>query len=50
MFDTNKLPALDLEVGAPGSARHTPVVAGQVIAGIIIGVVIAVTNDAVSAE
>ncbi|MDP5279885.1 hypothetical protein Q9Q95_13200 [Sphingomonas sp. DG1-23] len=48
MSDTNNLPALDLEVGAPGSARHTPVVAGQVIAGIVIGVVIAVTNDAVA--
>jgi hypothetical protein len=45
MLDTTKLPALDLEVGAPGSARHTPVVAGQIIAGIVIGIVIAVTND-----
>lgn len=44
MVRTQNLPTLELEVGAPNSSKHTPVVAGQIIAGIAIGIVIAVTN------
>lgn len=44
MLNVHTLPSLDLEVGAPGSAKHTPVVAGQIIAGIALGIIIAVTD------
>ena len=44
MINVQTLPALDLDVGAAGSTRHQPVVAGQILAGIVLGVVIAL-ND-----
>ena len=44
MINVQTLPGLDFEVGAAGSTRHQPVVAGQILAGIVLGVVIAVTN------
>ena len=45
MLDVNELPALDMEAGASGGSKHLPVVVGQVVVGIAIGVVIAVTNE-----
>lgn len=45
MINVNRLPSLDLEVGALGSAKHSPVIVGQIIAGIILGVVISVSNE-----
>ena len=44
MLKVNDLPQLDFEAGAEGTARHAPVVWGQIVAGIVIGVIIAV-ND-----
>lgn len=44
MIDVNNLPSLDFEAGARGSRAHSPVIEGQIIAGIVIGIVIAVTN------
>jgi hypothetical protein len=44
MINVNRLPTLDLEVAAQGSAKHSPVIVGQIIAGIVLGVVISVTN------
>ena len=43
-MDFNNLPHLEFEAGTPGSQKSTPVVLGQVVVGIIIGVVIS-TND-----
>lgn len=43
-MNTNDLPALEFEVATTGSMKHTPVIVGQIIAGIVIGVVIS-TND-----
>lgn len=45
MINSNHLPTLEFEVGAPGTAQHVPVVLGQVIVGVIIGIAIAVTNE-----
>ncbi|HEX8449268.1 MAG TPA: hypothetical protein VF652_06725 [Allosphingosinicella sp.] len=44
MINVNKLPTLDLEVGAEGSAKHSPVIVGQIAAGIVLGIIIAVSN------
>ena len=45
MKNFNELPQLSFEAGAPGSQKHTPVVLGQVVVGVIIGIVIATTNE-----
>ena len=45
MINTNALPALDMEVAVPGSMKHQPVVVGQVLLGIALGVVIAVRDE-----
>lgn len=43
-FDVNEMPALDCEVAAHGSYKEQPVAVGQIVAGIVIGVVIAVRD------
>lgn len=45
MVNVNKLPTLDFEVGVPGSHKHSPVVVGQIVAGIAIGIVIAIADQ-----
>jgi hypothetical protein len=44
MVNTNELPALDMEVAVPGATKHQPVVLGQVLLGIALGVVIAIED------
>ncbi len=44
MINVNRLPTLDLEVGVQGSAKHSPVIVGQIVAGVLLGIVIAVSN------
>ena len=44
MINVNKLPSLDIEAGARGSRAHSSVIEAQIFAGIVLGVVIAVTN------
>lgn len=41
MLNVNKLPALDLEVGAPGSSKHNPTAVGTIMidhVGVILGI------------
>jgi|JI8StandDraft_2_1071088.scaffolds.fasta_scaffold204542_2 hypothetical protein len=45
MNNLYQLPQLDFEAGAPGATKHTPVVLGQIVVGVIIGIAIAVTNE-----
>jgi uncharacterized membrane protein len=43
-MNINEIPSLEFEAAVPGSMKHTPVILGQIVVGVIIGVVIS-TND-----
>ncbi len=41
MVNVNKLPALDIEVGAPGASKHNPTAVGAALidhVGVILGI------------
>lgn len=42
MINVNRLPALDIDVGIPGSHKYSPVVSNPLVSDLAIGIIIAI--------